>query len=73
MPAARPTQSLIDRSIAAWKANGLEVGSIEVRPDGTIRIFAPDATDAVASAPKGETQWGKAIRERREKKARGAA
>jgi hypothetical protein len=53
MPAARPTQSLIERSLAAWKAAGLEVGGMEVQPDGTIRIVAPGETAPLRSRPKG--------------------
>lgn len=41
MPAPKATESRIKRSISAWLACGLTIGSIEVYPDGTIRVLAP--------------------------------
>ena len=44
MPAAKPTQALIERTLSAWSNLGLPIGSLEVRNDGTVRIFAPEAS-----------------------------
>ena len=41
MPAARPTEALIERTLRAWQSCGLPVGGIEVKGDGTIRVLAP--------------------------------
>lgn len=41
MPAAKATEAAIRRAIAAWKAAGLPVGSVEIGPDGTIKIMSP--------------------------------
>lgn len=51
MPAARPSKALIARTLEAWQAAGLAVGGLEVRPDGTLRVLAPEAIDRVASTP----------------------
>lgn len=51
MPAARPTEALIARALRAWRAAGLEVGAIEVAPDGTVRILA--SPPASAQPPAG--------------------
>jgi hypothetical protein len=61
MPAARPTAALIERALKAWTDSGLTVGSIEVAPDGTIRISAAAPKDAVASPQTGETAWDRKI------------
>lgn len=55
MPAARPTQALIERSLAAWQAAGLTVGGMEVSPDGTIRIVAPTEAHRLSSRKGAET------------------
>ena len=52
MPAARPTEALIKRSISAWMANGLPIGGIEVRADGLVRILAPSEVETVPSPEK---------------------
>lgn len=55
MPAARPTEKLISRALAAWTGAGLDVGGIEVHPDGTIRILAPGNLTAHPAPKKGNT------------------
>lgn len=52
MPAAKPTQKLIERAIAAWQEAGFVVGAVEVKPDGTVRIEGP------AVAPDRESEQG---------------
>ena len=39
MPAARPTEAAIARAISGAIKGGMQVGVVEVRPDGTIRIL----------------------------------
>lgn len=53
MPAARPTESLIRRTLAAWQAAGLDVGGVEVHPNGTVRILAPSAAAPLPSPQSG--------------------
>jgi len=55
MPAARPTEALIERSIRAVQACGLPVHGVEVSPDGSIRILAVAQPVAVASPAGGNT------------------
>lgn len=55
MPAARPTERLISRALAAWTNAGLAVGGIEVRPDGSIRILAPGEAKPVPSSAEGQS------------------
>ncbi|MEC7763340.1 MAG: hypothetical protein VX874_15670 [Pseudomonadota bacterium] len=51
MPAAKPTAALIQRSIEACRAAGLEVVGVEVKNDGTVRILAPGAQADLSSTP----------------------
>lgn len=55
MPAARPTEALIERSLRAWQACGLPVGAVEVRPDGSIRILAVAPDTALPSRTGGNS------------------
>lgn len=38
---ARFTKADIARALEAWQAAGLQVGAVEIRDDGSIRIEAP--------------------------------
>lgn len=49
MPAPRATEATIARALRVWRAQGLTVGAVEVCPDGTVRIIAPQSVQAVAS------------------------
>lgn len=51
MPAAKPTASLIQRSLEAWMACGLPVGGVHVSPDGSVRILAPSECEGLTSSP----------------------
>ena len=62
MPAARPTEALIERSLRAWQACGLPVGAVEVRPDGSIRISAIVAAVPVALPETGADAWDAKIK-----------
>ena len=42
MPAPRATEAAIRRAMSAWTKAGLQVGKLEVLPDGTISISAPE-------------------------------
>jgi len=42
---ARVTKAEIERAIAAFTACGLAVGSVQIAPDGTIKIEAPVANN----------------------------
>ena len=64
MPAARPTAAMIQRTLKVWTDQGLPVGSIEVAPDGTIKISAAPAKDAVASPETGASAWDTKIAQR---------
>ena len=55
MPAAKPTEQLITRAIAAWKAAGLVVGSLEVKADGTVKILAPIDGPRIGSSSGGNS------------------
>ena len=41
MTAARTTKAAMERALDAVQARGLTVASIEIKPDGTIRIETP--------------------------------
>lgn len=45
-----PTQADISRTIKAAKAAGMEIGRVEVMPDGRIILAAPNATPEPANA-----------------------
>jgi hypothetical protein len=56
--ARRPStfrQSDVARAIKAAQAEGLAIGTVEITPDGTIRVVVAD-TDAIASASPFD-QW----------------
>lgn len=40
-----PRKSDIQRAVETFRALGLDVGGYEVKPDGTIRVFAPPAAN----------------------------
>lgn len=44
MPAAKPTEKQIERALNVWTRAGLDVGAIEIKPDGTLRIERPDGS-----------------------------
>ena len=41
MPRAKVTKAEISRAVEAVKACGLSVESVEIAPDGTIRVLGP--------------------------------
>lgn len=56
--ARRPSnfrQSDVERAVKAARAAGLDVGGVEVAPDGTIRVMT--ATQAPAGASNPFDQW----------------
>lgn len=60
MPAARPSKAAIKRAIDAWRDAGLEVGGMEITPDGMIRLMRPvDRQDETPQA-SGPKKWRKA-------------
>jgi hypothetical protein len=50
MPAARATEGLIARTIAACKREGLTIARVEVRPDGTVEVTTLDAAAVAGKA-----------------------
>lgn len=51
----RTTSALIRRAVDACREAGVEVGAIEVRPGGVVRILAPHVVaDNPAEAQEGE-------------------
>jgi hypothetical protein len=53
MTAARATEARIARALRACQAAQVAIGTIEVLPDGTVRIIPPpSATVPVDSAPE---------------------
>lgn len=51
MPSPRSTEAAIKRALAAWTATGMAVGSLQIAPDGTIRIEAPVANGTESPQP----------------------
>ena len=56
MPAARPTQAKITRSVKGAIAGGMDVGAVEITADGTIRILPrldppPESAQAAQDGP----------------------
>lgn len=49
MPDPRTIEARVKRLLSTWTAAGRAVGAIEVRPDGTIRILAPEAVTDLPS------------------------
>lgn len=60
MPAARATKAAIKRAIDAWREAGLEVGGMEVTPDGLIRITRPVDRPEETPQSSGPKKWRKA-------------
>lgn len=54
MAAARPTPAAIRRAIEAMLAAGLDVGSVVVQRDGSVRIVASGEDQDIASLPDNE-------------------
>lgn len=56
MPTSRLTEAKMTKAIRAWKDAGLEVGSVEIAPDGTFKILAPkDESPLPSTAIERET------------------
>lgn len=49
-----PTQAAIRRAVEAARALGLDVASIAVSPDGTVRTLPPERVPT----PAGNDTWG---------------
>ena len=57
----RMTEAAIRRALAAWRAEGLPVGGMELAPDGTIRILASAPAGPQAAPERGNScdgKWG---------------
>ena len=50
MPMPRSTEALIGRTIRACQNAGMTIGSVEVMPNGTIKVFDLQAPSPVTSA-----------------------
>jgi hypothetical protein len=65
--AARVRQSDIERAIAGAAKAGLQVGSVEVRPDGTVIVRTPLDGLAEPRKPvengKGGNEWDEVLQE----------
>jgi len=62
MAAARPTPAAIRRAIEAMRAAGLDVGSVVVQRDGSVRIVASRGDQDIASPPDSEeAAWDAAM------------
>ncbi|HBU16176.1 MAG TPA: hypothetical protein DEF16_16360 [Gemmobacter sp.] len=59
MPAPRATEAAIRRAIGAWKAAGLQIGKMEVTPEGKIILTAPVAEPEKEVPHSGPRQWRK--------------
>lgn len=60
MPAPRATEATIRRAISVWTKAGLQVGKLEIMPDGTVRITAPDLAQPKVEArpdPRKPIAW----------------
>lgn len=57
MPSARTTKAAITRALDAWRGCGLDVGGMEILPDGTIKITAPVATTAESAQAAKPKLW----------------
>jgi len=56
MPAARVTQAEVARAIRGAVQAGFEIGAVEVRPDGAIRIL-PKPDEPAQPAERKPEQW----------------
>lgn len=59
MPAPRATDAAMRRALAAWKDAGLEVGRMEVTPEGRIIITVPEVDNKPQPQQSGPRQWKK--------------
>lgn len=57
MPSVRATEAQIKRALSAWKGCGLDVGGMEILPDGTIKITAPVATNPESAQRATPKKW----------------
>jgi hypothetical protein len=58
MPAAKATEAAIRRAINAWLATTRQpVGSVEVGPDGTVRVVALVDKSTEQAQPTGPKKW----------------
>lgn len=64
--AARFTQADIVRAVTAAKKAGLEVTSVEIQPDGTIRVLAGGSSEGAADRELREWAEKQQIRDRAE-------
>jgi hypothetical protein len=55
MPDPRAIEARLKRLLATWTAAGQTVGAVELRPDGTIRILAPEAVTDLPLRAGGNT------------------
>jgi hypothetical protein len=55
MPDPRSIEARVKRLLSTWAAAGQDVGAVEIAPDGTIRILAPDAVTPLRSKAGGNT------------------
>ena len=57
MPSVRATEAQITRALKAWRGLGLDVGGMEILPDGTIKITAPVATNPESAQRPTPKKW----------------
>lgn len=57
MTAPRTTKAAMERALNAVQARGLTVASIEIKPDGTIRIETPVANATESQQPLRPQAW----------------
>lgn len=55
MPDPRSIEARARRLLSVWAASGRDVGAVEIAPDGTIRILAPEAVTPLPSRTGGNT------------------
>lgn len=60
MPAARPTQRLIERTITAATKCGLGIAEVRVSADGTVRVIASGLETRLSSTREIENAWDRA-------------
>jgi len=60
MPSARFTKAEIKRAVEAFEACGFEVGAVEIKPDGTIRVVRQtEENEVVEGSGLGPKEWPK--------------
>lgn len=52
MPNPRSIEARARRLLSIWAEAGQGVGALEIAPDGTIRILAPEAVTPLPSQPE---------------------